>query len=154
MDSLFCSGHNQLLPLSSFYPSSIKSKESRCKECNTRFRTHRRQTNTLSRLQHKLYHTEHNRGGAYPSKEFIQSVLKRYDSKSAIPVTGGGNGDENLCIVRFFSDLPLSQHPWNAVLLTTSQARHLPKTPGKRELAFPEELQKDMERRRVEGIKG
>jgi hypothetical protein len=55
--------------------------------------------------------------------------------------------DENLCVVRFYANLPLSLHPWNGVLVTTAQARHLPKTNAKRELAFPFDLQREMEQR-------
>jgi hypothetical protein len=143
--SLFCSGHNQYLPSSSFYTASIKAKESRCKQCNTHFRTDRRKRNPLAQIQHKLYFTEHKRGGCYPSIAFIKSIVDRYHAKSAID---GTIQEENLCVVRFYSDLPLSQYPWNAVLITTTQARHLPKTPGKRELAFPGDLQMEMEKQK------
>jgi hypothetical protein len=140
MSLLYCSGHSQLLPAYCFYNASIKARESRCKECNAKQRTARRKNNPLAKLQCKLYQTEHKRGGTYPSTTLIKSIVNRYNGKSAIDGV-----DENLCVVRFYADLPLSIYPWNAVLVTTSQARHLPKTVIKRELAFPYDLQREMQ---------
>jgi hypothetical protein len=140
--SLYCSGHDRLLPIHCFYTGSIKAREARCKECNSKARGARRKRNPLAKLQYKLYQTEYKRGGTYPSVELIKLIVDRYNGKSVID-----KNDENLCVVRFYANLPVSLHPWNGVLVTTAQARHLPKSVVKRELAFPFDLQREMQQR-------
>jgi hypothetical protein len=52
--------------------------------------------------------------------------------------------DDHMCVVRFYTHLPLHLYPWNAVLVTSLQARRLPRTAQKRKAAFPPEIQQQM----------
>jgi hypothetical protein len=65
-----------------------------------------------------VYQRERKLGGAYPSAEFVQGILETYGGKSMI------SGDtSSLCITRYYSDMPLHLYPWNALLVTSAEAR-------------------------------
>ncbi len=148
---VYCSGHGMWLPKASFYDGSLRAGESRCKLCNGKTRRDRRRRDVLTKLQWKLYQTEYRKGGKYPSAAFVKSIFDRYCGKSALDPTfvGGAGGDDDLCVVRYYADLPLDVCPWNAVLVTCSQARHLPRSPLKRETVFPPDLQQEMQKRQM-----
>ncbi len=157
----FCSGHQLHLPLSAFYKSSITAGETRCKTCNGQARRKRRRQDPLRLLQWKLYISEHRRSkhhnqeadanhtgcgtrreehGVYPSLELVQNVADRFGGASAID----GALHPCMCITRFYPHLPLHLHPWNAVLVTSLQARRLPRGTAKRLAVFPASLCNEM----------
>lgn len=137
--TFFCSGHGTYLPRSRFYPASIKAGETRCKKCNGKWRQRCRNADPLHRLQWKMYRTEHRRGGTYPSLNTVRDIITRYDGCSAL---SGKDGD--LTIVRYFLSLSLDAYPWNAVIVTTQEARRLPKNQDRRQLMFPVDVQERM----------
>ena len=48
----------------------------------------------------------------------MQHILDMYAGKSVL------SGDTlSLCITRYYSDLPLHLYPWNALLVTSAEAR-------------------------------
>src|SRR3990167_3707389 len=134
MEEAYCSGHQSWLPQSHFYHSSLKAGETRCKQCNCSARRERRRQHPLQRLQWKMYQMEHKRGGRYPTMDEVKSIVERFK----------GSLHQDLCIVRYFPDLALDTCPWNAVLVTTSQARRLPRDMEKRMHRFPIEIQREM----------
>ena len=137
----YCSIHKTWLPKKDFYQGSLKARESRCKKCNQAQRWKRRRDNTIGRLQWNLYQRERQKGGLYPSKPFIQSVLNQYHGKSVLSGT-----QDCLSIVRYYNDLPLHQYPWNAILVTTKEAKKLGKQ-GENEgkySQFPPSIQSQM----------
>ncbi len=141
MEVFYCGGtHRALLPRSHFFPGSLRAGETRCKQCNTAARLQRRRSDPVRWLQLKLYQYERKRcaPSPYPSRALIESLLMRYPRKGSVdPYT--------LCVVRFYPDLPVSEYPWNAVLLTAAEARCLPRAPVSRRLtAFPAALQREM----------
>ena len=70
------------------------------------------------RLQWNLYQRERKLGGVYPSAAFVQRLLDMYGSRSVL------SGDtSSLCITRYYSDLPLHVPAWNALLVTSAEAR-------------------------------
>ena len=95
-----------------------------------------------------MYQHEHRKGGSYPAAAVVKAIVERYNGKSAM-----GEGEEGLCIVRYYLDLPLDKHPWNAVLVSTHAARHLPRTQTKREYMFPPGLQSEMKALRSTNLK-
>lgn len=132
--TFYCSSHRDYLPLSSFYPSSIRNGETRCKTCSNNYRLVRRQRDPIRLLQWKMYQSEHRYCGgesAYPSKDEVQAIVQKCGGKSVL-----GEGEGELCIVRMDPDLPLHENPWNAALVTSQQSRHLPRIREKRLLAF------------------
>lgn len=140
---LYCRNHQAYLPSESFYPASARCGESRCKPCNNRARLERRKADPLRWLQWKLYRSERARQQkhpvVFPKMDSIQQIYQRYHGRSAL-----SSSSSNLCIVRFYSDLPIGEHPWNAVLVTSQEARQLPRSPCKRAAAFPHALQQAM----------
>ena len=113
----YCSGHQQWMPESEFYGASLWAGESRCKKCNSNARRERRRRDPLRRLQWKIYQMEHRHGGSYPSTALVQSIMERHrelmDTQNV----------QDLCAVRYFTNLSLERCPWNAVLLPTAQKR-------------------------------
>lgn len=145
--SAYCSTHAAWLPVDQFYPASLRTKESRCKACNRRQRAQRRVSSPLRRLHWHMYQAERRRrdsGGVWPTLQVAEAVWARHQGRSVID---GSSLD--LCIVRFYPDLPLGLHPWNAVLVTLHQARRLPRRPGMRVASFPASLQRVMADQRL-----
>jgi hypothetical protein len=142
MDRLYCGTHNLWLPRSSFYEGSVRAGESRCKQCNGAARLLRRQQDPVLWLQWKLYQYERKRNAAapYPERAFVECILRQFGGRSAL-----SHASSNLCIVRYFPDLPLSVYPWNAVLVTAPEARALPRRLlALRQSAFPASIQETM----------
>ena len=134
-----CSGPNcGMLPISAFYPGSIRAREARCKRCNNRARGKRRRVDPVSRLQWKIYQYErkHKASHPYPSRESVEALLRRYNIVA--------EPDSELCAVRYFDNLPISECPWNAVVMSTQDARTLPRNTEARLASFPPQLQQEM----------
>jgi hypothetical protein len=113
---------------------------------STLARAQQRKKHPAKWLQWKMYCAEHRRCGkekrAYPPLSLVNTILQRYHGQSVIP----HNDDSNtLCVVRYYPHLPLLQYPWNAVLLTSYQARKLPRKREERARYFPVGLQREME---------
>jgi hypothetical protein len=142
--SMYCGGHEAYLPLSCFYTGSISAGETRCKACNGKARQKRRRQDPLQWLRWKMYQSEHRKGGSYPSVHLVHEIVERFCGVSAID----GSREESMCIVRYFVDLPLHEHPWNGVLVTSQQARQLARSDEKRGAVFPEHFQAEMKARK------
>ena len=142
MEAYYCSGHQAWLARDSFYPASLAAGETRCKRCNGQSRRERRERDPLRRLQWKIYQMEQRRGGSYPSLALVKAIVARFKGQSVLG--GGGGGDDDLCAVRYFAGLPLHRCPWNAVLVTAAQARHLPRRERERQRRFPAWVQEEM----------
>ena len=70
----------------------------------------------------------------------IEKILDDYDYSSAI-----SQSCADLTIVRYYVDLSLTEHPWNAVVVTSPEARKLPrKRQILRNKLFSKELQEKM----------
>jgi hypothetical protein len=141
----YCSVHNAWLPRDCFYPASLRAHESRCKRCNGQGRWARRCKTLPGRLQWNLYQRERKLGGVYPSAAFVQHVLDMYAGKSVL------SGDtSSLCITRYYSDLPLHVHAWNALLVTSAEARLIGRSaPAPPRELFPLLVNAFMERQRL-----
>lgn len=88
----------------------------------------------LREIQWDLYRHEHLLNDQqYPQLELVASIISRY--RGTCVVTGI---QTNLCIVRFFPDLPICTFPWNAVLVARSLIQP----------AFPDWLAQDMKQKR------
>ena len=70
----------------------------------------------------------------------VRGIVDRFNGRSAMD----GTSAERMCIVRYFVDVPITHSPWNAVLLTSTQARHLPRCREARARCFPVALQEEM----------
>lgn len=125
------------LPRSAFYPGSLRAGETRCKHCNSRARRQRRRGDPIQRLQWKiyLYERKHRAPHPYPSRTAVEALVQRSTHTA---------DHRDVCAVRYFEQLPLSECPWNAVLLTTGQARRLPRDAPARCRAFPPHIQAEM----------
>ncbi len=159
---VYCSGHGANLERAQFYAASLRAGESRCKRCNGRARHARRKRDPLRRLQWRMYQAELRRSpqGAFSSAEAVRALGERYEWRSAIPAADDNDDDDDdnekeLCVVRFYADLPLHAHPWNAVPVTMAQARHLPRAgeAKRREAHFPPALCADMARSRANEVR-
>lgn len=135
----WCVRCQQYLPPSSFAPSSIARRLSRCSKCRSRIELERRRRTPAAHLAHKLYESERMREGARGqlfSPEFAQRVLDRYNGKSVI-----SGKTAKLALHPFWPDVPACE--WNVVLVTEDEARALGRmtNPFKR---YPEALVRDM----------
>ena len=137
-----CSPCGKRYTTSEFYQSSLRSGESRCKRCNNAARLARRHKDPLRHLQWKVYRSEYQRGHVeYPQLELVADIVQRFQGKCALTQTNQGG----LCVVRFFSHLPICRYPWNGVLVSGGVARRLPRADqAKRSAAFPAWLAKSM----------
>lgn len=135
--TFYCSIHKEYFPESSFYPSSIRNGETRCKQCNNKQRELRRKQDPIQLLCWKMYQSEHRYGvkNAYPTKEEVERIVERCGGKSVLELKLGETAGE-LCIVRMDPDLPLKQYPENAVLVTSKQSQRLPRIREKRLAIF------------------
>jgi len=143
-DMAYCSGHMMRLPVSQFYPSSLKCHETRCKSCSNDYRNQRRQTDFIEYLRWKLYRSERQRTHRsasqndthpmyipYPTRQFVQRLVDNYQCQGS-PL---GPLSRDSCIVRCHPQIPIHTCPSNAVVMATSrQARRLPRTLPKRAL--------------------
>lgn len=138
METFYCGGHKEYLPREKFFEASLKCGETRCRKCSNKERTKRRREDPMRWLQFKMYRTEHRLQSkdAYPTIETVQEIFERYEGRSVLGDEEGGE----LCIVRIDSDLPLSDHPLNAALVTSKQAQSLPRKREKRIMAFPKNI--------------
>ena len=144
--SAYCSGHGSWLPRDQFYRASLKAGESRCKACNREARRERRLRDPLQRLQWSMYQMEHKRGGRYPALGAVRSIVERFGGASAMDGSATTAGD--MRVVRYFPELALDTCPWNGVLVTAQQARHMPHNRERRQKQFPAALQEEMAQRR------
>ena len=119
----YCSGHQADMDPASFYESSLRVGETRCKGCNGRARLERRRRDPLKWLHWKTGRAERGRGATEaPSMTDVEAIVKRFGNTSAFL-----NGTGPLCIVRYDPDIALSCCPWNGVLVTAEQAQRLPR---------------------------
>jgi hypothetical protein len=84
-----------------------------------------------------MYQMEHKRGGRYPTMTAVRSIMERFGKVSVLD-----GSTEDLCVVRFFLD----ECPWNGLLVTSRQARHLPRERERRLQQFPAALQEEMKK--------
>jgi hypothetical protein len=140
----YCSVHNAWLPRDCFYPASLRAHESRCKRCNGQGRWARRSKTLLGRIQWNVYQRERKLGGVYPSAAFVQRILEMYAGKSVL-----SGYTSSLCITRYYSDLPLHLCPWNALLVTTAEARLIGRSAPAPSKHFAPLVNAFMERKRL-----
>jgi hypothetical protein len=121
----YCGVHAAYLPLEKFYKGSLNHGETRCKECSNKERLRRRKEDPIKTLQYKLYKSERHHGSkhAYPTIETVKAIYNHYNGCSAIDNDDKGE----MYIVRRDIDISIVDDPSNGVLVTSSQARSLPR---------------------------
>jgi hypothetical protein len=139
VEVFFCVGHGAYLDKSLFYASSLKNRESRCKKCNCSERLKRRKKDFLTVLHWKTGRSEYRRGSKAPKICTMNTILQRFGNRSAFM-----HGEGELCCVRYDTNVPIFNNPWNGVIVTVLQAKRLPKIRERRMQAFPKWLQSEM----------
>jgi len=144
----YCNGCKAYLDSTHFYPSSIRCGETRCKYHGNEYRKKRLRNDPNKLLQWKLYKSESRREKGTGSVKFqdletIKRIVEQYGGKSAL-----SKKEDGLMIVRYYLDLPISQYPWNGVMMTQRESKSLPRTTINRHIGFPKWIREEMEERR------
>ncbi len=130
----YCGVHKAYLPLENFYQGSLNNGETRCREFSNKERSRRRKEDPMKNLQFKLYTSERGFGSkhAYPSIETVKAIYNHYNGRSAIDNDDRGE----MRIVRIDVDISIDDDPSNGALVTSNQARRLPRKREKRLQVF------------------
>lgn len=144
----FCQGCRVHLHEREFHGWSFKRGRRQCAQC---FNASKRKKNTdpTNVIRNRLYASEKKRTSGDKkviklTKRATLAIMKKYNNECVITKKDG-----DLTIVRYFIDLPISEHPWNTVLVDTSIARKLPRLDqAKRSARFDKNLQEYMTSRR------
>jgi hypothetical protein len=127
-----------------FYPSYIAHHNYLCKQCACKSVKQCRLRDPSRLIAYRIYNTQRRKKtGHVVSYELVCKILKHWEFKSAL----SGEKDLNqLCIVPYFRDLPLSE--WNNIVLTRHEARRFSHLKTRIHDEFPQDVQKRLEQAR------